>query len=61
MRTLGWRDAFPPGDVVVLKALQAGSAAEAARQAEGWRPWRAYALLHLWRRSAAAAVATQSA
>jgi len=50
MRALGWRDAFPPGDVAVLKALSLTSAAAAARAAEGWRPWRAYAVLHLWRR-----------
>jgi AraC family transcriptional regulator, regulatory protein of adaptative response / DNA-3-methyladenine glycosylase II len=61
MRTLGWRDAFPPGDVVARKALQAASATEAARRAEAWRPWRAYALLHLWRRSAATAAARRSA
>jgi len=55
MRALGWRDAFPPGDLVVLKALQARTAAEAARLAETWRPWRAYAVLHLWRRMALSA------
>jgi AraC family transcriptional regulator of adaptative response / DNA-3-methyladenine glycosylase II len=55
MRALGWRDAFPPGDVVVLKALRARTASEAARLAEAWRPWRAYAVLHLWRRMAVSA------
>ena len=53
MRSLGWADAFPPGDVVALKALQAATPAAAVALAERWRPWRAYALLHLWRRSAA--------
>jgi AraC family transcriptional regulator of adaptative response / DNA-3-methyladenine glycosylase II len=66
MRTLGWTDAFPPGDVVVLKAMQAmgriprpsagavrlKARADAAAVAERWRPWRAYAVLHLWRRMA---------
>lgn len=52
MRALGWRDAFPPGDAAVLKALSLTSAAAAARAAEGWRPWRAYAVMHLWRRAA---------
>ena len=56
MRALGWRDAFPPGDVAVLKALQVRTAAEAARAAERYRPWRAYAVLHLWRRRAISAI-----
>jgi AraC family transcriptional regulator of adaptative response / DNA-3-methyladenine glycosylase II len=55
MRTLGWRDAFPPGDVVVLKALQTRTAAQAVALAQRWQPWRAYAVLHLWRRIAAGA------
>ena len=53
MRALGWPDAFPPGDVAVLKALRqlhgtdlAPRAAEA--RAEAWQPWRAYAVLRLW-------------
>jgi AraC family transcriptional regulator of adaptative response / DNA-3-methyladenine glycosylase II len=49
MRALGWRDAFPPGDVAVLRAMSLTSAAAATRAAEAWRPWRAYAVLHLWR------------
>ena len=50
MRSLGWADAFPPGDVVVLKALQVTTPAAAALLARPWQPWRAYAVLHLWRR-----------
>ncbi len=55
MRWLGWPDAFPPGDVAVLKALglaSLGKGARAEREAEqrsqAWRPWRAYAVLRLW-------------
>ena len=52
MRALGWPDAFPPGDVAALKAMQrlfaTASAREAEARAEIWRPWRAYALLRLW-------------
>ncbi|MEP7303159.1 MAG: Ada metal-binding domain-containing protein [Caldimonas sp.] len=52
MRTLGWPDAFPPGDIAALKAMQrlfaTGSARQAEVRAEAWRPWRAYALLRLW-------------
>ncbi len=66
MRVLGWPDAFPPGDVAVLKALRTwqGStppgAAAAQRQAaettaQQWQPWRSYAVLRLWNSLASAA------
>jgi AraC family transcriptional regulator of adaptative response / DNA-3-methyladenine glycosylase II len=46
-------DAFPASDVGLQRALQAPARptprALAAR-AEAWRPWRAYAALHLWTR-----------
>jgi AraC family transcriptional regulator, regulatory protein of adaptative response / DNA-3-methyladenine glycosylase II len=52
MRGLGEPDAFPAGDLGVRKALGngAGPLAPAAveRLAEAWRPWRAYAVMHLW-------------
>jgi AraC family transcriptional regulator of adaptative response / DNA-3-methyladenine glycosylase II len=53
MRALRWPDAFPAGDLGVRKALAKDrkspvSEAEALRRAEAWRPWRAYAVLHLW-------------
>lgn len=44
----GSRDAFAPGDLVLRRALGGISPAEAARRAEAWRPFRAYALVHLW-------------
>lgn len=47
MRALHWPDAFPPGDVAVLKALGCTRTAALA-QAEHWRPWRSYAVMHLW-------------
>ncbi|MCP5267106.1 MAG: helix-turn-helix domain-containing protein [Burkholderiaceae bacterium] len=50
MRALGWPDAFPAADLVVLKALGVSKAGEASRLAAAWRPWRAYAVIHLWRR-----------
>ena len=49
MRALAWPDAFPHPDVAVLKAMKQHSAARALRRAEAWRPWRAYAVLHLWK------------
>ena len=48
MRALGRPDAFPAGDLGVRRALRAGSAREAEARAERWRPWRAYAAMHLW-------------
>ncbi|MFP1680671.1 DNA-3-methyladenine glycosylase 2 [Alloalcanivorax sp. C16-2] len=52
LRALSWPDAFPASDYGVLKALNERSPARARRRAEGWRPWRAYAVLHLWQRLA---------
>lgn len=48
MRALAWPDAFPHPDVAVLKALGTRQARQALRAAEAWRPFRAYAVLHLW-------------
>jgi AraC family transcriptional regulator of adaptative response / DNA-3-methyladenine glycosylase II len=49
MRALAWPDAFPHPDVAVLKAMQQSKPAHALATAESWRPWRAYAVLHLWK------------
>ncbi|THA23860.1 DNA-3-methyladenine glycosylase 2 family protein [Streptomyces sp. RKND-216] len=46
MRALGDPDVFLPGDVGVRHGLAAVGAAPAA--ADRWRPWRSYALHHLW-------------
>lgn len=52
LRALGDPDAFLPTDVGVRNALVAlgadGSPKGAATLAERWRPWRSYALHHLW-------------
>ncbi len=64
MRALADPDAFLPTDLGVRRALERLSRSErgrsdpalrrgctprdAARVAERWRPWRAYALIHLW-------------
>lgn len=48
MRALGWPDAFPSADLGVLKALGRTRLAAAVERAEAWKPWRAYATLHLW-------------
>ena len=53
MRALGHPDAFPAEDLVLQRALpNDGSRMTAkvlSKHAETWRPWRAYAVIHLWR------------
>jgi AraC family transcriptional regulator, regulatory protein of adaptative response / DNA-3-methyladenine glycosylase II len=48
MRGLRWPDAFPHADLGLRKALGGRSAREVLALAERWRPWRAYAAMHLW-------------
>jgi AraC family transcriptional regulator of adaptative response / DNA-3-methyladenine glycosylase II len=52
MRALRDPDAFLPSDLGVRHALEAlgcsGAPADATALAERWRPYRAYAVLHLW-------------
>ena len=52
MRAFGEPDAFPASDLGLRRALgnrrRTLSAARVARIAEDWRPWRAYAAIHLW-------------
>jgi AraC family transcriptional regulator, regulatory protein of adaptative response / DNA-3-methyladenine glycosylase II len=48
MRALYWPDAFPFSDRTLRTAVGASSARALRDQAEKWRPWRAYAALHLW-------------
>lgn len=50
MRALRWRDAFLPTDLGVRHALPDLSPRELIARADAWRPWRAYAVLHLWTR-----------
>jgi AraC family transcriptional regulator of adaptative response / DNA-3-methyladenine glycosylase II len=48
MRALAWRDAFPHTDLGVMKALKERNPRRILALAEKWRPWRAYAVMHLW-------------
>ncbi|MEK6242869.1 MAG: DNA-3-methyladenine glycosylase 2 [Pseudomonadota bacterium] len=48
MRALAWPDAFPHTDLGVMKALGETHARRVLAAAEAWRPWRAYAVMHLW-------------
>jgi len=49
MRALAWPDAFPAADAGVLKALGVTTPRQADALSQRWRPWRAYAVIHLWR------------
>lgn len=48
MRALHLPDAFPAMDLGVQKALGMSGKRAAEERAEAWRPYRAYAVLHLW-------------
>ena len=48
MRALAWPDAFPHTDVGVMKALNLSNPKRVLAAGEAWRPWRAYAVMHLW-------------
>src|SRR5260370_977345 len=53
MRELREPDAFPAADIGLLLAMASAdgrrpSPAQLLSRAERWRPWRAYAALHLW-------------
>ncbi len=48
MRALGEPDAFPTGDLGLLRALNSEGSRELEVRAESWRPWRAYAAMYLW-------------
>ena len=47
MRALRWPDAFPAGDLGLAKASRLPHKS-LEKAAERWRPWRAYAAMHLW-------------
>lgn len=58
MRALGHPDAFPAEDLVLQRAVPNDGSRLSAKalgaRAEAWRPWRAYAVIQLWRDSMAA-------
>jgi AraC family transcriptional regulator of adaptative response / DNA-3-methyladenine glycosylase II len=60
MRGLGDPDEFLHSDLVLLKAARALYGDASPRQlldrAKAWRPWRAYAAMHLWQAASTQAV-----
>lgn len=60
MRALGDPDAFPSGDLGLLRALGLQSPRDLERRAEVWRPWRAYAAMYIWTHPAAESVRNEA-
>ncbi len=52
MRALAEPDAFPTGDLVLRRLAGNLTTRELERRAQAWRPWRAYAVMLLWRTAA---------
>jgi len=64
MRGLGHPDAFPADDLVLQKAVPTDGSRMTAKaltaRAQAWRPWRAYAVMHVWKDSMGATKPTVS-
>jgi AraC family transcriptional regulator of adaptative response / DNA-3-methyladenine glycosylase II len=50
MRASRWPDAFPTGDIGVRNNLGGVTAKVADEMSQAWRPWRSYAVMHIWNR-----------
>jgi DNA-3-methyladenine glycosylase II len=65
MRALKEADAMPTGDIGLMRALDSGGGRPTPKQlsarAEAWRPYRAYAAMHLWAQDAANEAAKRAA
>jgi AraC family transcriptional regulator of adaptative response / DNA-3-methyladenine glycosylase II len=52
MRALGDPDAFPASDLGLRRGLEARGLASDVKsiteRAQAWRPWRGYAVMHIW-------------
>jgi AraC family transcriptional regulator, regulatory protein of adaptative response / DNA-3-methyladenine glycosylase II len=48
MRALRWPDAFPKEDIAVRNNLGGMTARDAEARSQFWRPWRSYAVMHIW-------------
>ena len=48
MRALRWPDAFPKEDIAIRQRLGGITANEAEALSQAWRPWRSYAVMHVW-------------
>lgn len=63
MRALADPDVFLDGDVVIRNSLLRlglpGTGSRATKHAYGWRPWRSYAVVHLWQHAATDQIPTK--
>jgi AraC family transcriptional regulator of adaptative response / DNA-3-methyladenine glycosylase II len=64
MHELREPDAFPAADIGLMRAMASAdgsrpSPSQLSARAEAWRPWRAYAALHLWAAGSPHAAATR--
>jgi AraC family transcriptional regulator of adaptative response / DNA-3-methyladenine glycosylase II len=60
MRALRWPDAFPDNDIAIRNNLGGVSAKQVAAMSQSWRPWRSYAVLHIWKKSSRSLGETRS-
>jgi AraC family transcriptional regulator of adaptative response / DNA-3-methyladenine glycosylase II len=56
MRALRWPDAFPKEDIAVRNRLGRITTRQAEELSQAWRPWRSYAVLHIWRQPSISAM-----
>ncbi len=49
MRALRWPDAFPKEDIAIRNNLGGVTARAADALSQKWRPWRSYAVQHIWK------------
>ena len=60
-RAMRWPDAFPRGDIAVLNNLGGVTVKQAEEMSQAWRPWRSYAVLHIWHNPLVKAVKAKKA
>ena len=54
MRALRWPDAFPKEDIAIRNNLGGVTPSAAEARSQQWRPWRSYAVMHIWKSLTAA-------
>ena len=59
MRALHWPDAFPKEDIAMRNNLGGVTAKQAEALSQTWRPWRSYAMLHIWNNPSQSAIAPE--
>jgi len=57
MRAMQWPDAFPKEDIALRNNLGGVTAKEAEAISQAWRPWRSYAVMHLWNMKKSSSIA----